>query len=68
AEWLRRWTANPLGFPRVSSNLILIATRVFVIVIYGFAINYLSLLKPYHTTVPADPSLRRLDKIGSTDR
>ena len=24
AEWLRRWTANPLGFPRVSSNLILI--------------------------------------------
>ena len=24
AEWLRRWTANPMGFPRVSSNLILI--------------------------------------------
>ena len=26
AEWLRRWTANPLGFPRVSSNLILVVT------------------------------------------
>uniref|UniRef100_A0A0R3RH27 DB domain-containing protein n=1 Tax=Elaeophora elaphi TaxID=1147741 RepID=A0A0R3RH27_9BILA len=25
AEWLRRWTANPLGFPRVSSNLIPVA-------------------------------------------
>ena len=24
AEWLRRWTANPLGSPRVSSNLILV--------------------------------------------
>ena len=20
AEWLRRWTRNPLGFPRVGSN------------------------------------------------
>ena len=24
AEWLRRWTANPLWFPRVSSNLTLV--------------------------------------------
>jgi hypothetical protein len=24
AEWLRRWTANPLGSARVSSNLILV--------------------------------------------
>ena len=24
AEWLRRWTANPLGFPRVGSNPILV--------------------------------------------
>ena len=24
AEWLRRWTANPLGSPRVSSNLIFV--------------------------------------------
>ena len=24
AEWLRRWTANPMGFARVSSNLILV--------------------------------------------
>ncbi|VDM46965.1 unnamed protein product [Toxocara canis] len=27
AEWLRGWTANPLGFPRVSSNVILIAAH-----------------------------------------
>ena len=26
AEWLRRWTANPLGSPRVSSNLILVGS------------------------------------------
>uniref|UniRef100_A0A1I7YKA2 Uncharacterized protein n=1 Tax=Steinernema glaseri TaxID=37863 RepID=A0A1I7YKA2_9BILA len=31
AEWLRRWTANPLGFPRVSSNLILIESFSFAI-------------------------------------
>ena len=24
AEWLRRWTANPLGFPRVGSNPIFV--------------------------------------------
>ena len=29
AEWLRRWTANPMGFPRVSSNLILIECFAF---------------------------------------
>jgi hypothetical protein len=23
AYWIRRWTDNPLGFPRVSTNLIL---------------------------------------------
>ena len=28
AEGLRRWTANPLGFPRVSSNLILVGQMV----------------------------------------
>ena len=26
AEWLRRWTANPLGFPRVGSNPILVVS------------------------------------------
>ena len=26
AEWLRRWTANPMGSPRVSSNLILVVS------------------------------------------
>lgn len=29
AEWLRRWTANPMGSARVSSNLILVVTVVF---------------------------------------
>ena len=24
AEWLRRWTANPMGSPRVGSNPILV--------------------------------------------
>ena len=24
AEWLRRWTANPLGYARVGSNPILV--------------------------------------------
>ena len=26
AEWLRRWTANPLGSPRVGSNPILVVS------------------------------------------
>ena len=30
AEWLRRWTANPLGSPRVSSNLILVGKYIFI--------------------------------------
>ena len=29
AEWLRRWTANPLGSPRVGSNPILVV-HIFV--------------------------------------
>jgi hypothetical protein len=29
AEWLRRWTANPLGSARVSSNLILVESDTF---------------------------------------
>ena len=28
AEWLRRWTANPLGSARVGSNPILVAPLV----------------------------------------
>uniref|UniRef100_A0A1I7YKL2 Uncharacterized protein n=1 Tax=Steinernema glaseri TaxID=37863 RepID=A0A1I7YKL2_9BILA len=37
AEWLRRWTANPLGFPRVSSNLILIESFSFCARPFQFA-------------------------------
>ena len=29
AEWLRRWTANPLGFPRVDSNPIPVEKFLF---------------------------------------
>ena len=29
AEWLRRWTANPLGSPRVGSNPILVGNFFF---------------------------------------
>ena len=31
AEWLRRWTANPLGSPRVSSNLILVDVDFYIV-------------------------------------
>uniref|UniRef100_K1Q8N4 Plexin-A4 n=1 Tax=Magallana gigas TaxID=29159 RepID=K1Q8N4_MAGGI len=31
AEWLRRWTANPLGSPRVGSNPILVDCTGYVI-------------------------------------
>ena len=30
AEWLRRWTANPLGSPRVGSNPILVDIFLFL--------------------------------------
>ena len=32
AEWLRRWTANPLGSPRVGSNPILVERKIFMFV------------------------------------
>ena len=37
AEWLRRWTANPLGSARVGSNPILVALRRF----YGVMVSTL---------------------------
>ena len=30
AEWLRRWTANPLGSARVGSNPILVVDFVYI--------------------------------------
>ena len=33
AEWLRRWTANPLGSPRVGSNPILVVFYFFKFII-----------------------------------
>lgn len=37
AEWLRRWTANPLGSARVGSNPILVGIRGF----YGVMVSTL---------------------------
>ena len=31
AEWLRRWTANPLGSARVGSNPIFVVTHFFTV-------------------------------------
>ena len=33
AEWLRRWTANPLGSARVGSNPILVANRFYGVMV-----------------------------------
>jgi hypothetical protein len=38
AEWLRRWTANPLGSARVSSNLILVESLAFFKIRNGLAV------------------------------
>ena len=35
AEWLRRWTANPMGSARVSSNLILVEPSLLLYVVAG---------------------------------
>ena len=33
AEWLRRWTANPLGSARVGSNPILVDVRFYGVMV-----------------------------------
>ena len=33
AEWLRRWTANPLGSARVGSNPILVVPRFYGVMV-----------------------------------
>ena len=33
AEWLRRWTANPLGSARVGSNPIFVVDFIFALLI-----------------------------------
>ena len=38
AEWLRRWTANPLGSPRVGSNPILVEL-FFIFTQIEFSLN-----------------------------
>ena len=32
AEWLRGWSANPLGFPRVDSNPILVDELSYIVI------------------------------------
>ena len=37
AEWLRRWTANPMGSARVGSNPIFV--EIFFLLLIGFVLN-----------------------------
>ena len=37
AEWLRRWTANPMGSARVGSNPILV--EIFFLLAIDFVLN-----------------------------
>ena len=39
AEWLRRWTANPVGSPRVGSNPILLENFYFLFTQICSAVN-----------------------------
>uniref|UniRef100_A0A0M3IPJ9 Tyrosine-protein phosphatase domain-containing protein n=1 Tax=Ascaris lumbricoides TaxID=6252 RepID=A0A0M3IPJ9_ASCLU len=57
AEWLRRWTANPLGFPRVSSNLILIVTA------FGAIARRYNLLLICKCTLLWATSMKRFEEI-----
>ena len=41
AEWLRRWTANPMGSARVGSNPILVV--IFKLCIFAFIALWISL-------------------------
>ena len=48
AEWLRRWTANPMGFARVGSNPISVVNFLFAFIIfssYSFLIPYIGYIK-----------------------
>ena len=42
AEWLRRWTANPLGCSRVSSNLILVEMYFINDILFFLIKNHVS--------------------------
>ena len=49
AEWLRRWTANPMCSARVGSNPILVAQFFFLSPLYFFFYLYfLPLIKYFH--------------------
>eukprot|EP00794_Sanderia_malayensis_P006846 gene6846-7614_t len=39
AEWLRRWTANPLGSARVGSNPILVVSSFFIMFSIGYEVE-----------------------------
>ena len=48
AEWLRRWTRNPMGFPRAGSNparsdvcfIRSTTARTFAIFVFSFLLHY----------------------------
>ena len=44
AEWLRRWTANPMGSARVGSNPILVVNFIFTpkVCVFFFSSSYVS--------------------------
>ena len=45
AEWLRRWTANPMGSARVGSNPILVEAFLdFFVILNTLVVNYRWLL------------------------
>ena len=50
AEWLRRWTANPLGSARVGSNPILVEEYSFVLFskITAVLFNFTTVMRPIH--------------------
>ena len=45
AEWLRRWTANPMGSARVSSNLILVVKLFKLIYRFGIFLTYFEVIQ-----------------------
>ena len=43
AEWLRRWTRNPMGFPRVGSNpardVNIVIEQIVLFSLHGLRVN-----------------------------
>ncbi len=61
AEWLRRWTAIPMGSARVSSNLILVA-NILSLIFELFMATFLAESQHGYTTVLACPHMLNLSQ------